>query len=161
MKAKRILVSLDGSRVAEAALPVALDLAGGAGATLLLLRVIEAPLPGPESAAARLDVTREAETYLDDVARRAREEGARNVTVALWQGSPSQAIVTAADQYQVDLIVMTTHGRTGLQRDCFGSVAESVLRGTGRPVLVVRESATACETPRGHAAQLSVRGSAA
>ncbi len=161
MKAKRILVPLDGSRVAEAALPVALDLSRDTGATLLLLRVLEAPPPGSETAPMRLEAVREAETYLHDMARRVRTDGARDVTVGLWQGSPSQAIVTAAEQHDVDMIVMTTHGRTGLQRECFGSVAESVLRGTGRPVLVVRESSAACEEPRGHATPLPIRSSAA
>jgi len=161
MKVKRILVPLDGSPLAETALPAALELARTSGGAVLLLRTIEVPAPSPEPGPVRLEVAREAERYLDDVARRLRGEGARDVAVALWQGSAGQAIVTAADRHDVDMIVMTTHGRTGLQRDCFGSVAEAVLRGTGRPVLVVRAGGAGCEAPPGHAAPLGAGRSAA
>jgi nucleotide-binding universal stress UspA family protein len=159
MKAKRVLVPLDGSRLAEAALPFAVDLARDADASLVLLRVVEAATSEPSSV--RLDATREAERYLDDVAGRAHAEGARQVIRSLWGGSPGHAIVAAAEHHGVDIIVMTTHGRTGLQRECFGSVAESVLRGASRPVLVVRSDHATCEMPPGQAAPLSVRVDAA
>lgn len=156
MNAKRILLPLDGSQVAEAALPLAVDLASAAGGALFLLRVIEAPAPGSEPGTVRLDAAREAEGYLGDVARRARASGAGKVTVALWQGTPAHAIVAAAEQHGADMIVMATHGRTGLQRECFGSVAESVLRGTARPVLVVHAGSGTCEAPGGRASPLTV-----
>jgi hypothetical protein len=59
------------------------------------------------------------------------------VITSVWYSQPAQAIVEAARMRRVDLIVMSTHGRSGLRRVVLGSVAESVVRGTQTPILLV------------------------
>jgi nucleotide-binding universal stress UspA family protein len=139
MIAKKILVPLDGSRLAEAALPEAIEL-GRAGATLMLLRAAEATqLLWTDPADAQAAVVRGAEDYLDAVAERARKAGVAHVETSVWYGGPAEAIVDAAQFCSVDLIVMTTHGRSGLGRLVLGSVAETVVRGTTTPILLLRD----------------------
>jgi nucleotide-binding universal stress UspA family protein len=137
MKNVKILVPLDGSALAEAAVRRAIDYADG-GADLVLLRAAEAwTLPGGDVQRAQLDAVTEAEEYLKIVAAYAFRRGARTVETHVWYGSPAPAIIEAASVLQVDLIVMSTHGRKGLGRLVFGSVAERVLRGTKTSILLV------------------------
>ncbi len=154
MKMSKILVPLDGSAAAEAALPVALELAKASNASLLILRVASArfdPEPGPVDAG--LAPIREAEAYLRSIRERAGAQGGR-VTTVIWQGSPAAAIVKAVQEYQADMIVMTTHGRTGREREMFGSVAEAVLRAVAVPVLIVRPAGAGLQAPPGDARPL-------
>lgn len=154
MSARRILVPLDGSAAAEAALPVAVDMAAAPGGQLLLLRVVTERLdrdPAPLDAA--LTRIREAEAYLHRVRERIAAAGTQ-VATFLWQGSPAAAIAKAVQQYQIDVLVMTTHGRTGREKEMFGSVAESVLAGLTVPVVVVRPTGVVVRTPPGDAAPL-------
>jgi nucleotide-binding universal stress UspA family protein len=152
MKLTTILVPLDGSALAEMALPKATELAEASGATLLLLRAAEAhALPGTDPAEAQVRVVHEAETYLAEVGERLGASGAGKVTTAVWYGPPAAAIIDAAHLRDIDLIVMTTHGRTGISRLLFGSVAESVLRGTRVPILLIRPPDAAVESPAGSA----------
>jgi nucleotide-binding universal stress UspA family protein len=139
MKAERILVPLDGSPLAEMALPKAVELlSDGPGATVILLRAAEAhTLPGVDPVDAQVAVVREAESYLAAVADRLREQGITRVVTSVWYSSAAKAIVEAARVRRVDLIVMSTHGRSGLRRALRGSVAESVLRRTRTPILLV------------------------
>ena len=139
MKADRILVPLDGSPLAEMALPKALELLSDRpGATLILLRAAEATtLPGIDPIDAQVAVVREAESYLAAVADRLREHGITRVVRSVWYSGAAQAIVEAARLRRVHLIVMSTHGRSGLSRALRGSVAESVLRRTRTPILLV------------------------
>jgi len=140
MKATKILVPLDGSTLAEAALPRALELATASGAPLVLLRATQArAFPGADPIEAQLEAVRESEAYLVEVAARLEALGARDVRRAVWYGAPAPAIIDAAAFNQADLIVMTTHGRSGLGRLVMGSVAESVLRGTRVPILLLRD----------------------
>ena len=150
MKVDRVLVPLDGSPLAEIALPQALAvLRDSPSATLILLRAAEATtLPGVDPTEAQVAVVREAEEYLDGVATRLRGEGLSRVTTSVWYSSAAQAIVEAARVRRVDLIVMSTHGRSGLRRVVRGSVAESVLRRTGTPILLVSAGGVRVETPR-------------
>lgn len=154
MTARRILVPLDGSAAAEAALPVAVDMAAVPGRQLLLLRVVTERLDrDPAPLDAPLARIREAEAYLHRVRERIAAEG-RQVATFLWQGSPAAAIVKAVPHYQIDVVVMTTHGRTGREKEMFGSVAESVLAGLTVPVVVVRPTGVVVRTPTGDAAPL-------
>jgi nucleotide-binding universal stress UspA family protein len=153
MKLNRILVPLDGSALAESALASAMDLARPSGATLLLVRAAEAHvLPGVDRVEAQVDVVREAETYLGRVADGLRRDGLR-VEPSVWYGPAAAGIVEAARLRGADLIVMTTHGRSGLGRLILGSVAESVLRGTTTPILLLRapEAPLDAVPGRGHA----------
>jgi nucleotide-binding universal stress UspA family protein len=150
MKLDRILVALDGSVLAEAAVWSALDLAGKNGATISLLRAAEAhALPGTDKVEAQVTVIREAEEYLAGVVRRLADRGFKRVEPHVWYGPAAAAIVEAATAQKADMIVMSTHGRSGLGRLILGSVTESVLRGTTIPILIVRADSAPLEVPRG------------
>ena len=139
MKAERILVPLDGSPLAETALPKAVELlSNGPGSTLILLRAAEARvLPGVDLIEAQVAVVREAESYLATVADRLREQGIPRIVRSVWYSRAASAIVEAAQVRRVNLIVMSTHGRSGVRRALRGSVAESVRRRTRTPILLV------------------------
>ena len=80
---------------------------------------------------------------------RLRIEGVRAREVILRGGNPAQAICDFVDSEEgISMIVMSTHGRSGLGRLILGSVAESVLRGTTTPILVVRAEGAPVETPQ-------------
>jgi nucleotide-binding universal stress UspA family protein len=151
MKFEKILVPLDGSDLAEAALEIAVDLLEGQPtAKLVLLRAAEAStLPGADRMEEQVRVVREAESYLDAVVARLREGGVKQVRTSVWYGPAAPTIVEAAEVEKVDLIVMSSHGRSGLGRLIFGSVAESVLRGTRTPILVVRDTGAPVSPPLG------------
>lgn len=139
MKADRVLVPLDGSPLAEMALPKALELLSDSpSATLILLRAAHATsLPGIDPTEAQAAVVREAESYLDAIAARLEARGVARIVRSVWYSTAAKAIVEAADVRRADVIVMSTHGRSGLGRLLLGSVAESVLRGTRTPILLV------------------------
>jgi nucleotide-binding universal stress UspA family protein len=134
---KRILVPLDGSRLSEAIMPLAKALARDYDAELLLVRA----LSPRGSADAEVQEQEDAEAYLRTMAARVAR---RDVPVAwkVWYDEPDRAIVDAARFNEVDLIAMSTHGRGGLTRLLFGSVAESVVRQALVPVLLVRGELT-------------------
>jgi len=145
---KRILVPLDGSALAEQALPLAIELARRARAELILLQVA-VPLvkyvPGlspfnrpPPSSIAFPDVLREqAQQQLTATINR---YGTREVAITpvVMFGYPAETIVDAAIARQTDLIVMATHGYSGLRRWALGSVADKVLHASPVPLLLVR-----------------------
>jgi nucleotide-binding universal stress UspA family protein len=140
---RRALVALDGSPVAEAIIPFIVEIAGPLDMEVVLVRV-NRPIP-PEviegsrhvivedSETSRLD----AEEYLAPVAVELRKRGVR-VRTQVRRGQPSEEIVLAAREIDADLIAMTTHGRSGLGRLLFGSVAEAVLRESRLPVFLMR-----------------------
>ena len=145
---KHILIALDGSRFAERAVDPALQLALRFESQVTLLRAA-APVPqpvvmGPGLNLAHLDLQRraaelemkEAEAYLDSIRRQWSGLGIP-VRVEVTRGDPAEMIVDSAASVDADLIVMTTHGRSGLKRLIYGSVAEGVLRGSPVPVLLI------------------------
>jgi len=126
--------------MAEAALAEARQLSDP-DSTLVLVRAASAVvLPGTDSIDAQVYAVQEAEAYLDELKTKLEAQGVRGVDVHVWYGPAAAAIVDATRLYGADLIVMSTHGRSGLGRVVFGSVAESVLRGTTVPILLVRPS---------------------
>ncbi|MBI2528296.1 MAG: universal stress protein [Candidatus Rokubacteria bacterium] len=150
MKVERILVPLDGSLLAEAAIKTAVEFARDGAAAVVLLRAAEAhTLPGADPTEAQVAVVREAEEYLAAVAARLAGQGVKGIETSVWYGPPATAILEATRLQKVDLIVMTTHGRSGLGRLILGSVAESVLRGTATPVLLLRAPGAPVEAPQG------------
>jgi nucleotide-binding universal stress UspA family protein len=152
MRLRKILVPLDGSSLAEAALPTAVEMAKASGAELLLLRAAHArTFLAVDSAEAEIRVVGEAEAYLDAVEKRLAAGGLTRIRTAVWYGAPAPCIVEATQLYGVDLIVLSTHGRSGLGRLILGSVAESVLRGTRAPILVLRDGQAPLELPMGMA----------
>jgi len=147
----KILVPLDGSTTAEAALPLAQQLARAEGAALVLLMVTNVhPAPDPAPCEPDLVPIHDAQIYLDRAKHRIAADD-RNVSTAVWRGAPAAAIIRAAVEYGADRIVMTTHGHTGNLRDMFGSVADAVLRGAPMAVVVIRPPREAARTPAGYA----------
>ena len=148
MNLKTILVPLDGSTVAEAALTPAVNLAREGSAKVILLRATEAH-PGPmgDLVEAQVQVMRQAEEYLAATRARVTAAGVPDVEVSAWYGPPAEAIVEAARCRHADLIVMASHGRSGVARLVLGSVAESVLRATAVPILLVRAEGAPLDTP--------------
>ena len=138
MKPKTVLVPLDGSKLAEDALAHAIGFARES-ATLLLVRAVEAHArPFTDPTTAQIAAVQEAEIYLATVADRLRRVGAAHVETSVWSGGPVDGIADAARLRNVDLIVMSTHGRSGLGRLVLGSVAEGVVRATSTPILLLR-----------------------
>jgi nucleotide-binding universal stress UspA family protein len=153
MKVNTILVPLDGSALAEGAIAPAAELAGEASACVVLVRATYAStFPAADVIDAQVKVIREAELYLDDVAARLRTLGVKDVRCSVWYGAAEPAIIDAAALNHADLIVMMTHGRSGFGRLVMGSVAESVLRGTTTPILLLRDRRAPVEAPQGVAA---------
>ncbi len=139
----RILVPLDGSPLAEGILPEVAELATLDGAELMLLRVALAhTFPGVDATDAQVYAVEEAEGYLAEVERRLAPQGI-TVTRAVRYGHAAEEILDHAQVRRVDLIAMSTHGRTGILRLVLGSVAEAVLRASPVPVLLLRAMAPA------------------
>jgi nucleotide-binding universal stress UspA family protein len=143
---KRVIVPLDGSELAERALTNATELAKAAGAAMLLIGVVGYPhleSKGLSSWALQREAldqvvreeTEQAEHYLAAVQERLAGEG-YDVAVEVRRGEVDRAIL--ADSRPGDVIVMMTHGRGGVARWFLGSVAESVVRRSPVPVLLIR-----------------------
>jgi nucleotide-binding universal stress UspA family protein len=131
---RRILVPLDGSTLAEAILPVVERLARDHEAEVVLLEV----LAGQRTPEVEHEAERQASGYLERAVVSLRSRGLRRVQARVWYGDADQAIVNATAREQADLVAMSTHGRSGLDRLRFGSVAESVVRRAPVPVLLAR-----------------------
>jgi len=141
---KRILLPLDGSAIAEQALEPALALAEAASAELLLLRVTTMPqvsvqpVPGwPGFDAIRDAAENDAYDYLQGV-QAAMADSPVSTSLHVVSGAAPEDIVDIADSKKVDLIVMSSHGCSGIERWAFGSVAEKVLRVANCATLVMR-----------------------
>jgi nucleotide-binding universal stress UspA family protein len=141
MNVKTILVPLDGSVLGELALAPAIDLARDKSARLVLLRAAEAHTTIADPTEAQVAVVREAEEYLAGVRARVLAGGLEAVETSVWYGPAADAIVEAARYRDADLIVMSSHGRSGFGRLVLGSVAERVLRATATPILLIRAGA--------------------
>jgi nucleotide-binding universal stress UspA family protein len=140
---RRALVPLDGSAVAETVLPFIVEIAGPLDMEVVLLRAIQ-PIPPVVLEGSRSDAFEDLETkrldaeeYLAPLAAELRQKGIR-VKTRVHQGEPAEEIVAGARETGADLIAMSTHGRSGLGRLVFGSVAEAVLRRAGLPVFLLR-----------------------
>jgi nucleotide-binding universal stress UspA family protein len=131
-----LLVPLDGSELAERALPYAVRLAAERGGRLVLTRAALAPPPsGLDWERQQMEVMEEARAYLSVVAEKLATRVP--VTTAPVYGHAPDAIIAAVEQFSPDSIVMATHGRTGLAHLLHGSVAEAVLTRSPVPVFVV------------------------
>ena len=142
---KRVTVPLDGSMVAEGIIPFMLEIAGPLDMEIVLLRVL-VPVPPTVIEGSRHieveDVERrraEAEAYLAPIAADLRTKGVR-VRTLVRRGEPAAEIIAGAREAGSDLIAMTTHGRSGLGRLLFGSIAEAVLRHSDIPVFLMRQT---------------------
>jgi nucleotide-binding universal stress UspA family protein len=123
-----ILVALDGSKNAERVLPCVEPLLKAARGKALLLQVLPPGNEAPEAAA---------QAYLKEISSRLAKKKIR-ASGEVVRGDPAVAIVRAAEERQADLMAFTSHGQGGLAQWVFGSVAQKILRGCSRPLLVVR-----------------------
>lgn len=137
---QRLLVPLDGSETAAKAVDVAGRLAGALDAEVVLFRASWVdPTDNPLAYERDMEATKQhLSEQLEAQATALRNEGLRARSLVKLD-YPAEAILKAVEQTESDLIVMTTHGRTGFKRWLLGSVAEKVLRASPRPVLLVRE----------------------
>ena len=141
---KCILVPLDGSKLAEEALPYAESLAKQYGAKLLLVRAI----PKHDTPAAPLNVAavekadqQEASDYLRDLVSRVSGAGVDVQSLEEVGENASQVLLEVAEREGVDLIVGVTRGRSGLARTVYGSVIDDLVRDPRQPVLVIKGDA--------------------
>jgi nucleotide-binding universal stress UspA family protein len=153
MTFNKILVPLDGSLFAEAALPKAVDLIrNNREAVLILLRATEVrAFPGVDPTDAQVSAVQEAEDYLEIVAAQLRDDDVPEVRTSVWYGAAAPSILEAARMAKPDLIMMSTHGRSGVCRLVLGSVAESVLRGTRTPIFLITVDRASAEAAVGRA----------
>jgi len=141
---QHILVPLDGSELAERALPVATCLASAPGVTLYLVRVVEllaAPLAMeiadlPQEAYEGSRVEQVAHAYLERLAKRLRDEG-HTVQTACLRRDVSSSLLDYERERKIDLVVLCSHGRSGVARFALGSVAARLVRHGIAPVLVL------------------------
>jgi nucleotide-binding universal stress UspA family protein len=154
---EKVLLALDGSRLSDSAVPHALAVAKPLGAEMVLLQVVDSvghivsqytPAgfePGPDRVA--VEVAEQAvgtqrsaaEQHMSEVKRQLEAEGIANVSIEIVEGSPGDMICGRAEELGCDLVVMATHGRSGLGRAVLGSVADYVVRHTPHAaVLLVR-----------------------
>ncbi|HVJ92783.1 MAG TPA: universal stress protein [Labilithrix sp.] len=145
---KTILVPTDFSEPAENAVSYAVNLAEQLGAKVVLLHAFELPVLGfPDNVVAPpADVSSRmvdaAQKALDEAAAKVRRRSKVELSPLLWQGDPREVILTIAENAGANLIVMGTHGRTGIARALIGSVAENVVRESTIPVLTVHAAPT-------------------
>jgi nucleotide-binding universal stress UspA family protein len=134
---RQILVPLDGSAFAEAALPLALEISRRTGADVHLATVLEPvtsfAYEGWEGAAVEWS-----EQYLEDVLGRLEGQGGGQVTHAVLNGHTVEMLQSEAKAKSADVVVMASHGRGALSRMWLGSVADGFVRHTHLPVVIVR-----------------------
>ncbi len=144
---KKVLVPLDGSKRAELIVAHVEQLAKELGTEVIFLQVLEptAALVTPYDMVPYFDAEEverrreEADTYLQSVIGEFREKGIVAGKVVV-QGPIVRSILDIAEREEVDLIAMASHGRTGLARVFYGSVAAGVLHQADRPLLIIRSS---------------------
>lgn len=143
---KKIMVPLDGSHIAECVIPHIEAIAKKSSAKVELVTVIE-PLEIPtrgqiaisDDEIKKIDSEgkKEANKYLDQVSARLTKAGVKSDTVIL-SGRAADRLTRYAVNNDIDLIIMATHGRSGISRMFWGSVAEKILRATEIPVLLIK-----------------------
>jgi nucleotide-binding universal stress UspA family protein len=142
---RKILVPLDGSSFSEHALPYALQLARDTGADLLLalVHVRHSPVATDRTMRDALEAWETAHAageaeYLEKLATRLRDQHGGSVRTRLLRGEIVPMLEREVREQSIDIVVMTTHGRAGLERAWLGSIADGLLRELGVPVLLIR-----------------------
>ncbi|MBN1368041.1 MAG: universal stress protein [Dehalococcoidales bacterium] len=149
---KKVLVCLDGSKLAEVVLPFAIEEAKHFGSELVLFRAYSEPIPislalpgvtgAPIETKGRekrlIEDEGEAEIYLKSLADRLQIETKLTVNYGMALGVAGPAIIEYCVNQGIELIAIATHGRSGLGRLVLGSVADYVIRHSNIPLLVVR-----------------------
>lgn len=146
---KRIMVPLDGSKLAEEALDPALAVVSQFGGELLLFRVVTPPhvsvhFDGVSYAELLVQMREQANWFANDYLQKLQNtltDDGYNVRYGLVEDEfVAEAVLEEAHKEEIDLIVMSTHGRGGIRRWVFGSIADKVLRQAEIPVMLIRAS---------------------
>ena len=145
---RSVIVPLDGSDVAETILSPVAALAKALDLQVILIRVYGLPLPTyggddyyvPDYLELKDQIRDEAEGYLNSRANLLRAQGVAEVSTVVIEGSAADAIIDLARKTPDNMVALSPHGRSGLQRWVLGSVTEKVVRHCQDPVLIVRES---------------------
>ncbi len=151
---KHLLVPLDGSKLAETALPAARELANRFDSTITLVQIVRGPhvsasLGGDAYADVLLNLRKQtledANSYLKPLQTELMQDGFRAHFHVVEGEAIAESIVEAGQELGIDTVVMSTHGRGGLSRWVFGSVADKVLRLANVPVLLIRATESEAE----------------
>jgi nucleotide-binding universal stress UspA family protein len=137
---EKILVTLDGSELAEVALPYTEELAGQLGSEIHLIHVNES-VNDPHKNLPQFYLQKIVESVKEGATRYSGKPGispAIKVKSVILSGHPAEKIVEYADTENIGLIIMATHGQSGIKRWALGSVADKVVRATTRPVVLIR-----------------------
>lgn len=137
----RILAPLDGSSLAESVLPHLISLAKAYRAQVILVQVLEETTGSAEGLVDPLQwemIKTEAEAYLNDISTELKECGVKNVQTAFLEGEPAQRIVEFIRANEIDLVVLSSHGKTGLSRWNVSSVVRKVVQRANRSTMIVR-----------------------
>jgi nucleotide-binding universal stress UspA family protein len=153
---RRIMVPLDGSKMAECVIPHVETVAKLTNASVELVHVIE-PVELPTRGGLALSVDdlkqieehskQEAESYLREIVRRLKSAGIRPHS-KLLTGKAADSLVDYIQENKFDLIIMATHGRSGISRWFWGSVADKILYSSKIPVLLVRSQECISDSER-------------
>jgi nucleotide-binding universal stress UspA family protein len=137
-----ILVPTDGSEGAEPAIDPAVDVASTYDARLHALSVIDTMAMGVDvRSGAILEALEEsAQSTVQTIEEQAIQASVSAVETAIEHGSPYRGIRSYVEEHDIDLVVMGTHGRSGIERYLLGSVAEKTVRTSSVPVMTVRQS---------------------
>lgn len=144
---KQILVPLDGSTLSESALPAAKAVAAKFDGEITIVRATSTPyvIADPDALSyaelmndIREQNLREVKDYLKGLKGSLRQEGYTVRAHLVENASPANAILAAAEAQHMDVIVMSTHGRGGIARWVFGSIADKVVRHSPVPILLIR-----------------------
>ena len=145
---KRILVPLDGSKLSESVLPEVEKLASVSNIEICLIRVVYSPIILLQSDPLKhqADVVREAEQYLENLKNQLEAKGFTVDSWVWYEPNAAEAILKHIEFFGTDLIVMATHGRSGLQHLLMGSIAEKVVHSATKPVMLVRPNPETLDT---------------
>lgn len=138
---KKILIATDGSEYTKKAVDHGIELANNNGAKIHAIYVIDTSAFGSIPPSASMEYTysilrQEGDTAIKYVAERAEAEGLEAEGIVV-EGHPAQEIIKYAEENSIDLIVMGTLGKSGLDRFLLGSVADKVIRNSKIPVIAV------------------------
>ncbi len=137
-RGERILVAVDGSEFSNAAVDQAISLGGICNSGIFVISVIDLYPEQMEVAPGLVEkMSEETRQHLDDAKKKVDQAGIPCETIVHMGGRPHEFIVQEANDREIDLICMGTHGHTGLKRIIMGSVAQSVIGHAPCPVLVV------------------------
>lgn len=145
---RKVVVPLDGSKEAEAVIPYIEELASKLKLGVILVQVLDRGYNTLEGYFPLSDQQMESDkaiatTYLNTMGARLKEKGIavsteEKLNIDIIYGNPAEEIIKLANEKQVDFIAMTTHGRSGVGRQVFGSVAERILREGNTPLMLVK-----------------------